>query len=810
VTPEGSAAGSAQAAPQGGAARTPEPEPSEQSDLQAAMSIGNFTALNPEQLIPEEWRGLQGEMYVFNPTLACYGGRRLLCYRVVGEQLGRRIAMCQLDENFVPIPGSASPFSDMIEFAVSALDERNTSWHADPRLFVLSRGLVVTWNDGLAKPLNNQFLIEVDADTLRPIGRARRLTETRAQTNHEKNWMLFESEGDLFCLYSIEPHRVLKLAEWGEKEVIFTDCCDVPWDDSKYKHTYGELRGGAQPFRVGDVFYNFCHSSYRVKSKRHYVAALYTFEAKGPFRPVKLLEEPIPLPNPQGADTLRPKLNAAAAAVVYPCGAVLDGDRWIITYGLNDDSSAIVDVMQSEIESRLRPVRWLENRPSEGAASRVPDAETARKGEESLANHPQPIPLFYWVAKGFSKGGPEASGERFEHGNFGDVASKEIAELLGGRSVYFADDKTRERRMLSIGSILHRARNGDAVWGSGLKGSNATLGEGVDRFDVYALRGPISYDFLRRRNIDVSRVSALFDPAVLVAELRRDWINEQRASITERKPFGIVPHFREEALYRKIYHEHADAIITPDGSLEIVIPKLLACDLILSSSLHGIIVSEALGIPAIWLRPKAGEDPLKYYDYYLGTSRHKILCAESIDDALKAEPMPLPVFDFQAMLATFPSDFIGRLNPTMHVGERVQFGANSQANTLSRVALTGFYPPQGWGTWTEAAGASLTTYAPDAKPGASRVRIALKPFNPERLPEPQSIRISVNGDVALDHRWEVGDGELRNFDLPIEALGPDGMLHVEIAAGVGVPMSKLGFKDDERVLGAGLVHFGLV
>lgn len=75
------------------------------------------------------------------------------------------------------------------------------------------------------------------------------------------------------------------------------------------------------------------------------------------------------------------------------------------------------------------------------------------------------------------------------------------------------------------------------------------------------------------------------------------------------------------------------------------------------SSLHGIILAEAYGVPAVFL---AGKDfgLFKYIDYYMGTGRDIMVYARSIEEALAITPMPLPELnDMQkALLNVFPRD----------------------------------------------------------------------------------------------------------------------------------------------------------
>ena len=57
-------------------------------------------------------------------------------------------------------------------------------------------------------------------------------------------------------------------------------------------------------------------------------------------------------------------------------------------------------------------------------------------------------------------------------------------------------------------------------------------------------------------------------------------------------------------------------------------------ELILSSSLHGVILAEAYGIPAVLIRNE-NEPLFKYKDYYMGTGRDKVVFAKSIKEGLR-------------------------------------------------------------------------------------------------------------------------------------------------------------------------------
>lgn len=79
-----------------------------------------------------------------------------------------------------------------------------------------------------------------------------------------------------------------------------------------------------------------------------------------------------------------------------------------------------------------------------------------------------------------------------------------------------------------------------------------------------------------------------------------------------------------------------------------------------SSLLHGIILAEAYGIPAIYLKDNKINQDFKFNDYYCGTGRSEYKYAKTIEDALKNRPVnELPDFNDmrKKLVDTFPYDF---------------------------------------------------------------------------------------------------------------------------------------------------------
>lgn len=210
--------------------------------------------------------------------------------------------------------------------------------------------------------------------------------------------------------------------------------------------------------------------------------------------------------------------------------------------------------------------------------------------------------------------------------NVGDHLSKVIvAAVLGLRDIELRHKRDTRKRLLAIGSVLHFARDGETVWGSGVNGKIAADRHRFEHLDVRAVRGPKTRAFLQQRGIAVPEVYG--DPGLLMPLFfRRELLQP-----AQRRPFAIVPHFNEPAGKYAGWDEH---LIFPAGKPADFVRQLLGAERIVSSSLHGLILAEAYGIPAIYLDWGNGEDRFKYDDYYHGTGRMQWHSGDSVEACL--------------------------------------------------------------------------------------------------------------------------------------------------------------------------------
>lgn len=305
---------------------------------------------NSRHLLPDAWCLLaDGPVWGFNPALCRTSDGFLFAYRIVTTDDERRIGICRLDKELSIIPGSLLAVSDEI-FRSNTACVRN--WFADPRLYTFQSRIFLYWNSGWHSPQNEQYLQELDARTLAPIGPARLLMLEGKRRQIEKNWTFF-GEGPFYAVYSIVPHRVLEFSLDGSGPIQFREVASVDWNPGSYVSEFGELRGGCPPIREGNTYLSIVHSLLPSANGAHYLPAVYRFNAKHPFAPLTAPLAPLPLPEPFQMDRIHGRLNPAAERIVYPCGATVSGESVLISYGINDELCAIARLHHNKLESSM-------------------------------------------------------------------------------------------------------------------------------------------------------------------------------------------------------------------------------------------------------------------------------------------------------------------------------------------------------------------------------------------------------------------------------------------------------------------------
>lgn len=222
--------------------------------------------------------------------------------------------------------------------------------------------------------------------------------------------------------------------------------------------------------------------------------------------------------------------------------------------------------------------------------------------------------------------------------NFGDEISPLVMRHLTGYRPRWVRPDYRPK-VVGVGSLMAYARPSDIIIGTGMIRAEAmTLPLGVR---VLGLRGPRTADLLGLGSVDIP----FGDPGLLAADA---------LGISKGSPstgtIGVVPHYvdRQET-FRLL--AVGPVLAQPPVVIDVrrgprsVIEEIAGVDVCVSTSLHGLIVAESLGIPAIWasMSENITGGSFKFNDYYEGTGRppRKALgLHEALDEAAALEAQP--------------------------------------------------------------------------------------------------------------------------------------------------------------------------
>jgi pyruvyltransferase len=223
--------------------------------------------------------------------------------------------------------------------------------------------------------------------------------------------------------------------------------------------------------------------------------------------------------------------------------------------------------------------------------------------------------------------------------NWGDDINYHFLKHLTKREivVYFETPiamKLKKTNYLCIGSTLNYLSTPETVvWGAGVIDDQLDLR--AVPFRITAVRGPLSRAYLHDRGIDCPEVYG--DPAMLIPYFYRP----APALLPHERRIGIVPHYEDKEapaieVIRRRHSEVRVLDIADYGSWTDFIDAVCACDVVFSSSLHGLIVAESYAVPNYWVEfsDKIIGKRFKFRDYYasLGKLKPEPLRLEACSD----------------------------------------------------------------------------------------------------------------------------------------------------------------------------------
>ena len=193
-----------------------------------------------------------------------------------------------------------------------------------------------------------------------------------------------------------------------------------------------------------------------------------------------------------------------------------------------------------------------------------------------------------------------------ENANFGDQLSPLILRYFGYQPTGVAAEQSD---VAVCGSILQHLPSSyrGAVIGAGFVAGGAPYP--LPHANILAVRGPLSLGRLQSRSRPL-----LADPGLLASRMF-----EKRAAPTYA--LGIVPHYVDASSPQPgmLRERFGDAAIVIDVTAppDVVASQISSCEVILSSSLHGLVVADSYSIPNAWavITAKVIGHGYKFHDY---------------------------------------------------------------------------------------------------------------------------------------------------------------------------------------------------
>jgi len=176
--------------------------------------------------------------------------------------------------------------------------------------------------------------------------------------------------------------------------------------------------------------------------------------------------------------------------------------------------------------------------------------------------------------------------------NWGDALSPVLVELLSGKPALHVPG-LHHHRYLAIGSILGKANERAEVWGSGfIQEDEEILGKPRA---VHAVRGPLSRGKLLRMGIECPEIYG--DPALLLPRF-------YNPEVPKRHAVGIIPHYVDKGhpWLARLNGDPRIKILDIETDIYQFVNDVKSCDVILSSSLHGLICADSYGVPNAWVQ----------------------------------------------------------------------------------------------------------------------------------------------------------------------------------------------------------------
>ncbi|TSI13934.1 polysaccharide pyruvyl transferase family protein [Brevibacterium aurantiacum] len=251
--------------------------------------------------------------------------------------------------------------------------------------------------------------------------------------------------------------------------------------------------------------------------------------------------------------------------------------------------------------------------------------------------------------------------------NFGDLIGPKVMSHLTRRAVHNTYGLPNSgSAIVSVGSIIDVVhRSNMHIWGTGLMNvpTRSRIRElsGLD-WTISAVRGHRTRTTLQDQ-LGWCIPNVVGDPGLLFPRVFSDSTTPTQDAI------AVIPHYAHKTVLNRDLVESQECLfVDVERSPEEVASDIQRSRLVISTSLHGLILAQAYGVPWLWLkvvdRHLAGQD-FKFEDFFSTVDRESVsvLACSTVDiqsinfrTIAKNSRLPTPRYSLNALEQAFPYD----------------------------------------------------------------------------------------------------------------------------------------------------------
>lgn len=202
--------------------------------------------------------------------------------------------------------------------------------------------------------------------------------------------------------------------------------------------------------------------------------------------------------------------------------------------------------------------------------------------------------------------------------NIGDALTPWLIEKVTGQMPLYVPFHVPYPKYMLTGSVLNHATDYTTVWGAGFANANDVI---TGSPDIRAARGPLTMQRVHVQS-DI-RVEVVGDPALLMPRFcdprPLEPIGRSVAPPVMYK-VGFIPHYIHQQETAAWLNDRDDIkLLNVFDDPEKFVWEMLQCEVVFSSSLHGLIIADAYGISSQWYEgtERLGGDGMKFHDHLI-------------------------------------------------------------------------------------------------------------------------------------------------------------------------------------------------